>query len=193
MNEKPIKEIRGAIIWDLLALNATIMLATINTLTYIFTAASVVLLYPLIKDLKRYKLAGGEKRTYSMLLLAGIVSLANLCVLISLIVTRNIYLTYTVYGVGSPVLLAMIVLAVIDAVNSKKQKAEPKVNMEEVRDYTVEEVKKTDDDVVETEETATEVANEQDVNIKTDETTNEIPENEVEEPLNETHIDDKTE
>lgn len=190
MNEKPIKEIRGAIIWDLLALNATIMLATINTLTYIFTAASVVLLYPLIKDLKKYKLAGGEKRTYSMLLLAGFVSLANLCVLISLIVTRNVYLTYTVYGVGSPVLLAMIVLAVIDAVNSKKQKAEPNVNKEEVRDYTVEEVKKTEDDVV---ETANEVENEQDVNIKPNETTNEMPENEAEESLNETYIDDKTE
>lgn len=190
MNEKPIKEIRGAIIWDLLALNATIMLATINTLTYIFTAASVVLLYPLIKDLKKYKLAGGEKRTYSMLLLAGFVSFANLCVLISLIVTRNVYLTYTVYGVGSPVLLAMIVLAVIDAVNSKKQKAEPNVNKEEVRDYTVEEVKKTEDDVV---ETANEVENEQDVNIKPNETTNEMPENEAEEPLNETYIDDKTE
>lgn len=145
MNEKPINEIRGAIIWDLLALNATIMLATINTLTYIFTAASVVLLYPLIKDLKKYKEAGGEKRTYSLLFITGILSLANLCVLISLIATRNIYLTYTIYGVGSPVLLAMIVLATIDAVNNKKKKASVEINNEEVKDYTVEEVKKADD------------------------------------------------
>lgn len=140
MNEKTPNEIRGAIIWDLLALNVTIILATINTLTYIFTAASVVLLYPVFKDLKKYKEIG-DKKIYSLLVMAGAVSIIMLSLLISAIATKNIYCTYSLYAIGSPMLLTMIVFACIDAVKTKKAKNQP-VSTEEEETFTVEEVVK---------------------------------------------------
>lgn len=139
-------EVKGALIWDILIMLATSMLATINSLSYIFTVAAVVLTYPILKDLKKYKNADNyDKKVYYICVAGGIICFLTLAVLISLVATNNIILTYTLYGVASPTLLVSVVFAIKDYVQGKKNKTVDSVTIMPEASFEVEELGKSTD------------------------------------------------
>lgn len=128
------EELEGAIIWDILIAMLTIMLSTINNLTYIFMVASIILLFPIYRDLRLYKHAEGySEKVYKLGVFGGVYSLVAVGILVSLVATNKVILTYILYGVCSPMLLVMIVFACKDAIAIRKRKqsqpAENEVNV----------------------------------------------------------------
>ena len=137
------KNIFGTVIFDILAMSITLLMSTVNYLYYIFMVASIILLFPIYKDTKKYKNSDQyvAKKFYVLISLAC-VSLASLGLIISLSAIRNSMFTYIVYGLQGTVFLICFIYTMREYIQNRKAKKEQVKPKEEEKklDFTVEEM-----------------------------------------------------
>ena len=129
------KDLYSTVVFDVLALSLATLLSTINVLTYIFMVASIILLFQAVNDLRKYKLSKVYNKNKVVFLIAlTVLATVALCMLISVVATKNIIFTYVVYAVSGVVLLTTIIIYSKELLDSKK--AKNVVVEEEKKEYT---------------------------------------------------------